>query len=374
MNKSLLLSVLNNIVLKRLILSFRFNRLPREYNRTEYERNKKKWDTYSWDEMINIPYVLIGNGYLDLFQKHHKIRLIPREHLNRMLVNAIRSSIPNTIEILKYIIDEIDTDRTILAGCHSRSGYNLLCYAAWFGKLEVFKYLEEIYKRQGIDMHYHQAIIKSPLSNSIEMLEYVSKQLGTYSSTTETYASAAKVGRIDMIEWLDANRSEDFTLGNHMFESAVRENQLHVLEYLKRENRDTSVYEMTNLMDVAAEFGHIEVLKWLDFNNIGSCSKRAMDLACKNGFDNIVIWLHNNRTEGCSTDAFDLACKNGFNNIVIWLHNNRTEGCTYRSMDYAAEGGFLEIVQFLNENRNEGCSKFAMDNASLNGHFEVLNT
>ncbi len=57
------------------------------------------------------------------------------------------------------------------------------------------------------------------------------------------------------------------------------------------------------------------------------------------------------REEGCTEDVMDLAAQNGHLKVVIWLHENREEGCTEDAMDGAAKNGHLEVVQWLRQNR-----------------------
>jgi len=105
-------------------------------------------------------------------------------------------------------------------------------------------------------------------------------------------------------------------------------------------------------------------------------TKDAMDLAAENGHLEIVKWLHENRTEGCTTNAMNSAARNGHLEMVQWLHamhtENRNEGCTVDTMNLAAMNGHLEIVKWLHKHRNEGCTTGAMDWAAMNGHFEIV--
>ena len=98
----------------------------------------------------------------------------------------------------------------------------------------------------------------------------------------------------------------------------------------------------------------------------------SIDIAARYGHLDIVIWLHNNRTEGCSIFAMNKAAENGHLDVVEFLHNNREEGCTTWAMNYAAVNGYLDVVEFLDKNRIEGCVLGAIKKARRNGHFDVV--
>ena len=106
-----------------------------------------------------------------------------------------------------------------------------------------------------------------------------------------------------------------------------------------------------------------KILKWF---------KDMMNLAAENGHLEVVKWLSENRKEGCTTDAMDRAARNGYFEVVKWLSKNRKEGCTSNAIDWAAEKGHLEVVKWLSENRKEGCSQQAMDWAVGDGHLEIV--
>ena len=48
-----------------------------------------------------------------------------------------------------------------------------------------------------------------------------------------------------------------------------------------------------------------------------------MDLAAEHGHLDVVKLLHKNRKEGCTTYAIDWAARNGHLDVVKWLHENR---------------------------------------------------
>ena len=136
----------------------------------------------------------------------------------------------------------------------------------------------------------------------------------------------------------------------------------------------TSAVYMDHI-NLAAENGHLELLKWLYVyeNQYGGKSTTfTMDCAAFNGHLEIVKWLHENRKEGCSFYAMDRAAYKGHLEVIKWLHENRKEGCSKNAMNYAACKGHLEVIKWLHENRTEGCTTGAINMAASNGHIEVV--
>ncbi len=108
-------------------------------------------------------------------------------------------------------------------------------------------------------------------------------------------------------------------------------------------------------MDVAAENGHLHVVRWLHDNWTKGCSVLAMNSAAENGHLPVVRWLHDNRHEGCSKDAMNLATINGHLDVVRWLHGNRDEGCPREAMYDAAWNDHWPVARWLHENCHENC-------------------
>ncbi|KAH9078073.1 hypothetical protein Ae201684P_019176 [Aphanomyces euteiches] len=107
-------------------------------------------------------------------------------------------------------------------------------------------------------------------------------------------------------------------------------------------------------MDLAAHFGHLNVVKFLHINRTEGCSSEAMELAAEHGHMEVLQWLHANRSEGCSSYAMDHAARNGHLEIVQWLHAQGYE-CTHKAMRYAYENGHFSVVKWLHAFRTEGC-------------------
>ena len=83
----------------------------------------------------------------------------------------------------------------------------------------------------------------------------------------------------------------------------------------------------TKNINIEAENGHLDVVKWLHVNKNRNCKQ-----------------------SGCTTDAMDYAAKYGHLDVVKWLHENRKEGCSSYAMNWAVRNGYLNVVKYLNEN------------------------
>jgi hypothetical protein len=101
-------------------------------------------------------------------------------------------------------------------------------------------------------------------------------------------------------------------------------------------------------IDCAAEFGQLDILKFLEIEKPNEASDSAMDRAAQNGHLEIVKYLHIHREEGCSHSALDLASKNGHIEIVkllcLW-----GKGCIY-AMKWAAKNNHIQVIQTLKDN------------------------
>ena len=152
------------------------------------------------------------------------------------------------------------------------------------------------------------------------------------------------------------------------------------------------LYESWIPMNWAAEYGNLEVVKWIhqsrladnhtisdDGNGISSsyklCTTDAMDFAAKNGHLKVIQWLNENLKDKlmylCTPKALDWAAQNGHFEVVKYLFQNRIEGRSKLAMNYATERGHLKIVQWLYQN-NSPYEINIIDGAAYNGHLEVI--
>jgi hypothetical protein len=132
--------------------------------------------------------------------------------------------------------------------------------------------------------------------------------------------------------------------------------------------------EGTWKIEKAAHEGDLDSI--ISLHNSGATfTEEIMDCAAEYGHLHIVAWLHMNRREGCTTDAMDYAAKYGHLSVVRYLHQQRWEGCTTSAMDLAATYGHLNVVKFLHDNRSEECTtdhEVLVDYAAIHGHLHVM--
>ncbi|EFA81174.1 hypothetical protein PPL_06011 [Heterostelium album PN500] len=384
--------VFNNIVLRNLIF--------------EYVRDSCQFDPYenkerfTWNQLIQLPFVLAGNGYLEQLKEYFKsgsIHFLTKMEGFRILRSAV---LGGNLNIVKYILEQQRATHL----CRNPMGNADVLTFAVQSKDENFEMVRFLCGLTDIKWHYEHALSKATLTQNIELVKFLNDRISATSKDYHIHLAielAARVGRIDMIELLSKGR-ENVLSSAEVYHEAVSSSNIELLKYLKEKNvvyTDVGTWSAA-LMDVAAERGNLEILIWLNDNRIGSCTNAAIAKAAANGNLKIIQWLHHNRTEGCAPDAIDKASANGHLNIVQWLYHNRTEGFTSDSMDKAAKNGYLDVIKWLNqnttasctvramtdaagegyislvkwlhENRSEGCTEQAMDQAAANGYLEMV--
>ncbi|EFA84978.1 hypothetical protein PPL_01972 [Heterostelium album PN500] len=436
MNKETLLLVLNNVVLQKNIF-----RQVKEINQFE------TGSSFSWRIFRRNPRLLTNYKYFDLLKRFFEeskdflVRNSDGETLLQYDSIFINLAKIGRLEDLKYLWELFDINNRRIAK-HISKHYEFSSFQEIFrnavenNHMEVVKFLMDPAIK--FPWSYESALVISPKSKSLEMVQYLSKLFDQHNrdfkKVPKVYDEAAKVGRVDIIEWLIQNRPQDRE-GNNMYDGAISNKHIHVVQFLlgagsKYDNTSGNLhgfaanvgqFEMLklfhqkvsynryfsvqvaitgavrcnnlemliwisknydskqlvyplNLIEIAVENNNLEMVKWLTENTPAMTTHKAMDSAASNNNLEIVKYLHTNRSEGCSSVAFDFSIGKGNMDVFNWLVENRTEQpqCTFRAMDVAAEGGHLEQIKWLHENRSEGCSTDAMDRSARFGHLAVL--
>ena len=99
---------------------------------------------------------------------------------------------------------------------------------------------------------------------------------------------------------------------------------------------------------------------------------RSLEEITKSGCLKFIVYYHQHSLGKWNSGIMDHAASYGHLDIVKFVHKTHSECCSEWTVDLAARYGHLDIVKFLHENRNEGCTKWAMDRAAANDHFNIV--
>lgn len=186
---------------------------------------------------------------------------------------------------------------------------------------------------------------------------------------------AAENGHLEVVKWLDANGYDERSI--HLMDIVAQKGHLDVMMWL----HENGVIWTKNTMALALRNGHLEVAKWLHANGV-ICTENTVASAVRNGNLEVVKWLHSrfvighNDKKNFNRELFELAADEGHLMVVEWLFENGYYWFDHHAyggvMDRAAAHGNLEIVKWLHENLQEGCTWNAMDWAAMKGHLNVV--
>ncbi|KAK1943427.1 putative ankyrin repeat protein [Phytophthora citrophthora] len=239
--------------------------------------------------------------------------------------------------------------------------------AAINGHLEVARYL-----RSKIEKPYNEAeekIEERRLSQTIREISNCSRHL-TFSSiddivkivSGETMMLAAERGHLDVVKWLYTEYYADLTMNLFWIRGKVDKNGYRY-----------SKHGYCSVVDATAGKGHLAIVQYLLQVSAKRRNEPPRKKQCPEAYP-----VQSNRHEAptiegrCTKIAMDAAAANGHLDVVKWLHVNYSQGCTTRAMDLAACNGHLETVKKLHANRREGCTTKAMDGAGEYGHLHVV--
>ncbi|EFA84169.1 hypothetical protein PPL_03243 [Heterostelium album PN500] len=398
---------------------------------------------YRWNELLKQPCLLVYYGYFEQLKNFYDNELSIPQNLELLQsskaiffdqANVFRAAaVVGRFDIFKYLWDRFDTSNKLELFYQSQINDNysdpvtpILMAAITNGRIEIVRYLFELNIIPARLGDTQEAFIKSPMSNSLSMVQLLSERLAlaqVESTATTTsvnisriYEKAATVGNIGIIEWLFTNRPKD-TGRDNMYRGAIVGGHIDVVRYLIEDHsiarpdfaayhafqsnnleilklldhHKFNIYGITpnkavinnniemlqwihqripnlsysnDLIELATSKSNLEIVRWLTENTSAKCTTKAMDQAAKLNCLDLVKYLHFNRSEGCSSDAMDGAAELGHFEVVRWLNENRSEGCSTNAMDYASRNDHLHVLKYLHENRTEGCSNLAMDLAT----------
>ncbi|EFA79655.1 ankyrin containing protein [Heterostelium album PN500] len=380
MEKDKFLKIFNNCVLNKLI-----------FKHVKSIHNVIGGDRYGWSDVIENPRVMAGNSYLNELKLYYTDNSIGSNDVNDTFRAAIKSG---NIEMLKYLVELVKPVSGNIINFDI-----ILRDAAKQGSLEMVKHMCTEFEKKSLD--YRSAFSKSPLSGDIEMIKYLNEKLAMSDHKEFDYLYgyksifyyAAKIGRIDIIEWLFENISDD-KAERYLYYGAIKGGHLHVVQYLLDINEPLGIQqtpqhngtlfdysivynqlEIAKLLhqhnireslwspiDYAASKGNIECLKWLNENTTVKASVYSMNNAAINNHLEVLKWLQQHRTEGCNTSVIRDVSRKGHIEVIQWLYENQSNVLqSQQSIKEAIRYGHLELAKWLFEKRNEQPSEDAID-------------
>lgn len=250
-------------------------------------------------------------------------------------------------------------------------------------------------------LNFENALVWAARVGELSILAWLQANCPQLNASALLMDAAIKNGRVDVLDFLHAHYRAAFSGDTQVLGCSLafapRDKWLAVAEWLARHDDDYrscfSLYVLerviesgdaamfafvharvprvarSHLMHTAARTGNLPAVRALQSD---LRSARSMDIAAQNGHLEIVRYLHDERHAACSTFAMDSAARNGFLATVKFLHEHRSEGCTKAALSGAAQQGHLAVVQFLVENRHEGDLDEALGRAQGNDVAEYL--
>ncbi|EFA77136.1 hypothetical protein PPL_09891 [Heterostelium album PN500] len=314
----------------------------------------------------------------------------------RLLEDAIRCG---NLEMFEYLLDHYRLEERISVRDICKTILNeLLSHAAEYGRMNITL---SLFKRfTDHNWSVSGALIRVPVSGNLELFKFLLVQYDRYTKApkyADVFDSAARYGRLQMIEWL-FSKYTDGHKGSNMFVNAIENGHTHIVEYLLENHRylfkpDKENYlravskniggidlfirlyqlgcQCSNIViGTAAACGNLEVIRWINSNTTIQFHTSTMDIAGRSFQFEVVKWLQENRTEGCSENLLDAVVKKNDLHIVKYLHQHQPEKCSVKAMDRSLKLGHLETAIWLYENRTErftpGIIKKFIENGKLN--------
>ncbi|EGG16761.1 hypothetical protein DFA_07739 [Cavenderia fasciculata] len=311
--------------------------LPWHFVKHYLPDDRKKIGRYVRWQAIN-KYASHPNATVETLQ--HLIEWSP--HVDFVGDYLDKTAINGNLDILKMIHQRYPN--TIIHTKKSVEG------AAKNGHLSVIQFLDSIDKQVQPLIFTTQVMDNAASGGHKSLVEWL-HQNRNEGGTERAIKLASENGHFDCVKYLVENMSIKKGTEEAMNMAALN-GHYDIVVYLHQH----SYICTTRAIDGAAAKGHLNIIKFLQENRTEGCSRGAMNISSANGHLDCVRFLHNHRSEGCTTDAMDEASANGHLSVVEYLHHNRSEGCTKYALDSAAKSNHLSIVKFLVKNRTEGCS------------------
>ncbi|KAL7750008.1 hypothetical protein RI367_004523 [Sorochytrium milnesiophthora] len=266
------------------------------------------------------------------------------------------------------------------------------------GHLATVQWLSQYSPMQDASQDVLSALTGGHVEIAQWLLDHGQCQLDSVQVSAEQLQQIVRSGRLEALQFLDRHFKVEYTsslilealatqnlavvqhvfcavpnatMAANLLSFAARSESLALVQWVFS-RADESQQAASQAIDIAAEWGTLETVRWLCENTRSTCSEYAMGRAIVRDRLDIVQYLYQHRSEGWPPSVINSAAAGGHLRTVVWLHENRAEGCTTDAIDQAAAAGHLSVVRWLYENRSEGCTGSAMYNASVGGWLDIV--
>ncbi|EGG21303.1 multiple ankyrin repeats single kh domain protein [Cavenderia fasciculata] len=282
-------------------------------------------------------------------------------------------SISGNLECLQYIIEQCPwiggiTPNTVDMACES-------------GHLHIVRYLLSSFKGIGPS---HAGFEGAALNGHLPVIQHL---LATTNIkfTHQAVMSAAKSGVVDLVRLLlkeikRAEKGSGLSLDQFLMAAAIQGGSPNVVklvfDHLGRDCLNNSCYF---LMDIAAEIGDLEIVKFLESKKLVTPSVREkptrLSLPAARGHYDVVEYLHRKKLSMLTPGDLQEACKHNQMAIVKYIVDKEPSGISVMcdtALGLAAESGHLTVCQYLFEKGLvRQCKSETLVAVCEAGHFEV---
>ena len=291
-----------------------------------------------WDMIINFMPVNYKKFYWQTVCKEWRDKFILSSGMNQTPNIASKFYLRNIFcnflldgyfNLAKYILEfggRIDLE-SINRGLHAQIDEKFI-------KL-IMKYEERIYEKKNL------LVSIAAWTNSLELLKKIVQKYVPFDRKNNILVAACSLGNVEMLAW---GLNKNCNIKN-CYNYAAQNGHLHIIKY--GIDNTSFAWNSKNISAVAAKYGHIEILEYLDEINWASIDKNTALSAVEGNQIKILKWLY---------------AKGG-----KWLYYPN------KCLAKAISNGNFEIINFLIKKK----VKFPKDGicyleASKNGNFHLL--
>lgn len=302
-----------------------------------------------------------ANGHLDIVKWLHE------NGTEGCTTDAMNQAAANGhLEVVKWLHENRKEGCTVVA----------MDYASANGHFEVVKWLFE----NNVVKCRQRALDSAAKHGRYEIVKFLIQH--GMSATSKTLETASKGGHLDVVKYLiedaaiqctakaiskAASNAEIkvFDYLSQKFPNLVNKDIIYELAYACAETGDVwtfercesvlNKYSTTSMLDIAAERGHLEVVKWLHDVAEVPFSDRTAEVASVNGFLKVVNYLC---TAGANIkhSSIQKAIRYGYLDVLKCLTKLKPEFCSRSTLEYAIEWGDPTII------------KYCVDELKIDGH------